>query len=184
MDFVSVILSNPHNRIILERLPNLQVGECWLVAGCLAQSYWNWKSGNPLTAQIKDYDIFYYDQSDLSYEAEDRVIKRGDRLFADLNLNIEIRNQARVPLWFKEKYGIDYPSLHHVTDGISRFQIKGSCIGLTQGHEEGYRLYAPYGLDDTEQGVLRSNPVTPNPEGFLAKARSYQERWPWLKIVT
>lgn len=183
MDFTSIILSNPYNRIILERLPSLQAGECWLVAGCLVQSYWNWKCGNPLTAHIKDYDIFYYDQSDLSYEAEDKVIKRGDQLFADLHLNIEIRNQARVPLWFKEKHGIDYPPLHHVTDGISRFQITGSCIGLTQSHE-GHRLCAPYGIDDTEQGILRSNPATPNPEGFLAKAQSYQERWPWLKIVT
>jgi hypothetical protein len=44
-------------------------------------------------------------------------------------------------------------------------------------------VYAPNGLTDTELGLLRINPQNPKPELFDQKAKSYQARWPWLKIV-
>ena len=44
-------------------------------------------------------------------------------------------------------------------------------------------VYAPYGLDDIGQGLLRNNPLTPQPDLFMHKARSYQARWPWLTII-
>ena len=183
MDFIAAALSNPFNRTILERLPKLALGETWLVAGCLFQSYWNILAGQPATDQINDYDIFYFDAQDLSYEAEDKIIKSSGTLFQDLPIKIEIRNQARVPLWFKEKFGTDFPTLQRARDSIDLFLIEGSCVGLSpQGNE--LVLYAPYGLDDIEAGLLRPNPHTPNPTRFAAKALSYQKRWPWLRIIS
>jgi len=44
-------------------------------------------------------------------------------------------------------------------------------------------VYAPFGLTDMEQGLLRINPINPEPGLFEHKARSYQARWPWLRIV-
>ncbi|MGF6097694.1 nucleotidyltransferase family protein [Pseudomonas sp. 18175] len=44
-------------------------------------------------------------------------------------------------------------------------------------------VYAPYGLEDVEQGVLRINPLHPERALFEQKARSYQARWPWLRII-
>ena len=54
-----------------------------LVAGALFQTVWNLRSGRPPQEGIRDYDVFYWDD-DLSYEAEDRVIRRADSLFRDL----------------------------------------------------------------------------------------------------
>jgi hypothetical protein len=44
---------------------------------------------------IRDYDLVYYDASDLSYEAEGLAIQAGKRHFADIAVEVEIRNQAR-----------------------------------------------------------------------------------------
>jgi hypothetical protein len=44
-------------------------------------------------------------------------------------------------------------------------------------------VYAPFGLTDMEQGLLRINPINPELGLFEQKARSYQARWPWLRIV-
>lgn len=44
-------------------------------------------------------------------------------------------------------------------------------------------LYAPFGLDELERGVLRCNPLTPQPELFVRKAESYRARWPWLTLI-
>jgi hypothetical protein len=80
--FVSQALQNPHNAALLGRLPFLGLPDAWLVAGCLFQTVWNLRSGLPPTANIKDYDAFYFDALDLSESAEQAVQARASALFA------------------------------------------------------------------------------------------------------
>src|SRR6266496_6144066 len=68
----------------------------YLVAGCLYQTVWNVVTGQPPESGILDYDLAYYDSSDLSWQAEDAIIQEGCRLFGDLPAPVQIRNQARV----------------------------------------------------------------------------------------
>src|ERR1700731_2351255 len=52
----------------------------WLVfSGAVYQPLLNHLTGRPLDYGIKDYDLGYFDASDLSYEAEDAVIRRVKR---------------------------------------------------------------------------------------------------------
>jgi hypothetical protein len=49
----------------------------WLVfSGAVYQPVLNHLTGRPLDYGIKDYDLAYFDASNLSYEAEDAVIHR------------------------------------------------------------------------------------------------------------
>jgi uncharacterized protein len=141
---------------------------------------WNRLDGRPAKATIKDYDIFYYDDSDLSFAAEDVVIRRAAALFADLDAEIEIKNQARVHLWYPDRFGEGYPPLASTQDGIDRYLVACTCIGIEAGSGD---VYAPYGLNELWAGLLRMNPVNPRPELFRAKAASYIARWPWLRIA-
>lgn len=179
-DLVAVALENPANAAILRRLSDLGVPEAHLVAGCLFQAVWNRTSGWPVDRHIKDYDVFYFDDRDLSWEAEDRVIRRAQVLFSDLGVVIEIKNQARVHLWYRDRFGADYPRLRSAQDGIDRYLTTCTCIGISA---ETGTLYAPNGLDELRAGVLRMNPVNSQPGRFLEKAASYKARWPWLTIV-
>ncbi|CAM2778882.1 nucleotidyltransferase family protein [Pseudomonas fluorescens] len=176
---LEIAMANPINAEITARLPALGVDQCMLTAGCLFQAVWNHQSNRPVAQDVKDYDVFYFD-TDLSYEAEDRVIRAAERLFEDLGVNVEVKNQARVHLWYGERFGRPYPQLHTAKQGVDRYLVAGTCIGLEIATGE---VYAPHGLADVEQGVLRINPRHPEPELFEQKARSYQARWPWLKIV-
>ncbi|NWA84284.1 nucleotidyltransferase family protein [Pseudomonas sp. D2002] len=176
---LELAMANPINAEITARLPDLGVDQCMLTAGCLFQAVWNHQSNLPAAHGVKDYDVFYFD-TDLSYEAEDAVIRAADQLFQDLGVNVEVKNQARVHLWYGERFGRPYPQLHTAKQGVDRYLVAGTCIGLEIATGE---VYAPYGLADVEQGVLRINPYHPEPELFAAKARSYQARWPWLRIV-
>jgi hypothetical protein len=183
MDLVSAALSNPINRAILQRLPLLGVAQPHLVAGCLFQSFWNVKSDRPVRDGIKDYDIFYFDDADLSYEAEDAVVRRASILFADLDVLIDVKNQARVHLWFKQRFGKDYPKLQSAADGIDRFQVRGACLGVTPKGDGSIALHATYGVEEISEGILRRNPLCPDGDRYLIKAESYRARWPWLRIV-
>ena len=46
--------------------------------------------------------------SDLSWEGENRVIRRCAAAFADLDADVQVRNQARVHLWYPEKFGVPH----------------------------------------------------------------------------
>ena len=55
---------------------------------------------------VKDYDLGYFDASDISYEAEDAVIRRVAAAFDEpLRSAVEVRNQARVHVWFESHFG-------------------------------------------------------------------------------
>ncbi len=180
--FLELALADPANRAILERLPDLGVCDAWLVAGCLVGPVWNALSGQPPQSGVNDYDIFYWDD-DTSWEAEDRVIKRADALFADLGIVHEVRNQARVPLWFQERFGSSYPETSSSAENIGGFIVACTCLGLRGDDRGGFELCAPKGLEDLFDGILRRNPDNPTPDRFAEKCASYQARWPWLTVI-
>jgi hypothetical protein len=180
--FVETVLTNPVNRAVLARLPELGAPDCWLVSGALFQTVWNAKTGHPPAHGIKDYDIFYFDP-DPSWEAEDIVIRRADALFADLGVEIEVRNQGRVHIWYKEKFGTDYPRMTHSTEGIDRFLCGCSMVGMRR-QGDGYEIYAPKGFADIETMTVRPNRV-PNfhSERYVEKASRWRTVWPETTIL-
>lgn len=177
--FLQRALENPKNAALLERLPALGVPQCYLVAGCLYQAIWNAESGREASCGVSDYDIFYHDDRDLSWEAEDVIVRRVQELTVDLNVKVDVKNQARVHLWYERRFGHPCPPLRSSRDGIDRFPVRCTCVGLDVKSGE---LYAADGLDDLAAGRLRMNPQNPVESLFRSKAESYRARWPWLQV--
>lgn len=179
-EFLACASRDPVNAALLERLPAVGLPQGFLTAGCLFQAWWNRRSGRAPGAGVKDYDVFYFDDRDLSWDAEDAVIRRVREVVSDLAAEVEVRNQARVHLWYPARFGRAYPQLRSAADGIARYLVACTCIGVelaTGG------LHAPDGLGDLHRGILRPNPLTAAPELFRDKAASYRSRWPWLTVV-
>ncbi len=179
-EFMRCIMTNAANGTLLSRLSSLFLNQCYLTAGCLFQVVWNQSSARAPDWGIRDYDVFYYDDHDISWEAEDAVIRRVNALAAGLGIRVETRNQARVHLWYEQRFGGSYPELASARDGINRFLIACTCVGIEIATGE---LYAPNGLEDLQAGVLRANPLYLRPDLFRQKADDYRARWPWLRIV-
>ncbi len=180
--FIATISQNPINAALIERLPALGLPDCWLVAGCLFQTVWNVRAGRPPAENIRDYDVFYFDGTNISYEAEDRAIRRLADATRDLGAEIELRNQARVHLWFAQRFGHEIAPLRSSVDGIARFLVECTCVGIRCTAGEAPTGYATYGLADLHAGILKPNPLNPNGNRFAEKAASYRSRWPWLRI--
>lgn len=178
--FIAQALGNPVNATLLRRLASLDLPQCYLTAGCLFQAIWNLQAGRAPGWGVKDYDVFYFDGSDLSWEAEDRVIRAVHAATADLGVAIEVKNQARVHLWYRDRFQADYQPLTQATDGIDRYLIACTCVGI---EVQTSALYAPEGLDELQRGVLRMNPRFAQPDLFLQKAQSYRDRWSWLQVI-
>jgi hypothetical protein len=94
----------------------------WLVfSGAVYQPVLNHLTGRPLDYGIKDYDLGYFDASDLSYDAEDAVIRRVKAAFDEpLRSMVEVRNQARVHLWFETKFSEPYAPLSCTAEALER----------------------------------------------------------------
>jgi uncharacterized protein len=178
--FVEYIRRNERNRCLFDSLPDLGLPQCTLTAGCLFQTVWNIKSGNKPDWAIKDYDVFYFDSNDLSWEAEDAVIQKARSLLGDMGENVEIRNQARVHLWYQQKFNSPCLPMTCIEDGIDRFLIEGSKFGINLDTGS---VYAPSGFNDMWNGILRINPNNPLRDLFISKCQDYKFRWPWLSIA-
>jgi uncharacterized protein len=180
--FIEAVLRNPINRMILERLPALGLNDAWLVSGSVFQSVWNYLTGRQPDYGIKDYDIFYFD-ADTSWEAEDAVIRRMTASLSDFGAQIEPRNQARVHLWYPQKFGVAYPPLQRATDGIDRFLAVTAQVGIGP-MASGFEVYAPNGFGDIATLTIRPH-LCPNFRADLyeAKAASWKARWPELTIL-
>jgi hypothetical protein len=180
--FIEAVLRNPINREIVKRLPSLGAGDAWLVSGALFQSAWNTITRRAPDHGILDYDVFYFDP-DVSWEAEDAVIRRGAELFADLGKKVEIRNQARVHLWFPQKFGMPYPPLRKSVEGIDRFLMNCAQVGIAPGAGRP-EVYAPAGFADIENMIIRPNYVANfRAEAYYEKSRRWQSLWPELTVL-
>jgi len=180
--FIAQALRNPASTAILERWPALALPDGWLVAGCLFQTVWNLRSGRAPQDGIKDWDLFYFDAADLSEAGEQAVQSRVEAALHDLGIAVEAKNQARVHLWYEAFFGHPYPALRDARDGIDRFLVRETCVGLRPDADD-WELYAPNGVDGIAAGTLTRNPLTPHGPLFDAKAASYRARWPWLRVV-
>jgi hypothetical protein len=181
-EFVAAVRANPINREILARLPALELPDAWLVSGGLFQTVWNVVTRRAPTYGIKDYDLFYFDP-DTSYEAEDRAIQRAAAAFCDLDATIELRNQARVHLWYPAKFGAPYPAARCASDGIDRFLMHNAQVGI-RPRGENYDVYAPHGFADIEQMIVRPNQTQNFRKArYDEKAQRWKFFWPELTII-
>ena len=155
----------------------------WLVfSGAVYQPVLNHLTGRPLDYGIRDYDLAYFDPSDLSYEAEDRVIRRVRAAFDEpLRSMVEVRNQARVHLWFEAKFGEAYSPLSCTAEALERFTSATFAIGARLEPDDRLHIEAPFGLSDLFTLRLRPNPRR-RTAGFARACDNVLRRWPELTV--
>jgi hypothetical protein len=160
----------------------LDLPQWMLVSGALYNSVWNQLTGRPAGYGIRDIDLFYFDGSDLSWEAEDVVIRRGNDAFAHLPLPVEIRNQARVHLWFEDHFGSPRAPLASSAESLEHFASRTHAVGLAivGGMPQ---VWAPFGLDDIFAFRLTPNHRNDNRATHLAKGRRAREMWPEVTVI-
>lgn len=156
----------------------------WLVfSGAVYQRVLNHLTGRDIDYGIKDYDLGYFDASDVSYEAEDVVIRRVAAAFEPpLREMVEVRNQARVHLWFEGKFGEPYAPLASSGEALERFVSPLFAVGVRLEPDDRLTVMAPFGLDDLFAMRLRPNPWRKT-GGFARTAASASARWPEIEVI-
>jgi uncharacterized protein len=87
---------------------------------------------------------------------------------------VQIRNQARVHLWYEEKFGIPCPPHESTEAAIDTFEATTACLGVRAEPGGRWRVYAPHGLSDVFNLVVRPNPVLAPREVYQAKTARWR----------
>ena len=168
---------------VLRVARDLDLPDWLLFSGAVYQPVLNHLTGRAPDYGVKDYDLAYFDASDTSYEAEDGAIRRAAAAFeAPFDRLVEVRNQARVHLWFEAKFGEPYAPLRCSAEALERFVSATFAVGVRLDANDRLIIRAPFGLDDLFALRVRPNPRRPTPQGFARAAASLTARWPELMV--
>ena len=183
---VEIIRGVPTTMQVLRTIRDLDLPDAMIFSGAIYQPVWNHLTGRAPDYGIKDYDVAYHDDSDTSYEAEDVVIQKVAAMFDEpLKSLVEVRNQARVHLWFEKKFGADepYPPLATSADALKRFVATAFCVGVRMEADDSLSVFAPFGLEDLFALRLRPNPLrVKGAGGWERTTGSAQARWPEITV--
>ena len=182
IEFQRIVGLNPVVAAILRRMPDLPLVDCWLAAGALVQTVWNVLSGRDPQAGIVDYDLNYHDPSDLSWEGDDGAITAARAELEGIDAEIQIRNQARVHLWYEEKFGVPCPPYRSARHAISTFPNCSSCVGVRNAGGK-LEVFAPYGFTDLFRMTTRPNPILAPRDVYVAKTTRWASEWPRLTVL-
>jgi len=180
---VEIVRADPGLVHVLRTVRSLGLPDWRVFSGAVYQSVWNAATGRPVGYGRKDYDLGYFDP-DTSWEAEDVVIRRVAAAFDEpFRSEVEVRNQARVHLWFGDRFGEPYEPLPDTDTALTRFVAPAFSIGVRLEHDGAISLAAPFGLEDMFALTLRPNPDRPRATGWDKVVASATARWPELKVI-
>jgi hypothetical protein len=181
--FLDIVRADPIVYEALVRARAMDLPDWRIVSGALYNAVWNKLTGKPPGFGTKDIDLFYFDEADISYEAEDAVISRAAAPFKGLPLPVEVRNQARVHLWFEQRFGQPYPRLSSTADALAHFASRTHAVGVRLLADNSLDLVAPFGLDDIFSFRVAPNRVIDNQATHEEKAARAKRQWPQITIV-
>jgi len=178
----SILRKNPFVKHVLDNADRLELPQWYLGGGCVAQTVWNYLSKKELTCNINDYDLVYFDPHDLSYESENQHAANVQRLFNSLPIKIEVKNQARVHLWYEDHFGYPIDAYQSIEEAIKTWPTTATCVGVK--YIEGmFTVYAPYGLNDMFGMIVKPNKLQITEETYIEKVKRWKECWPNLEIA-
>lgn len=179
---IEILRSSPTLMRMLTLAREMAAPDWLVVSGAVYQTVWNHLTGRDPDYGIRDYDLIYFDP-DPSWDAEDVWIKRAAALFPPpLDELVEVRNQARVHLWFEGKFGEPYEPLGCSREALTRFVCPAFAVGVRLEAADQFHVEAPFGLDDLFAMTLRPNPLRPLAAGWARTTCGAAARWPEVTI--
>lgn len=168
---------------IFETAPMLKLPNWYVGAGFISQTVWNALSGFPLLQNIKDVDLVYFDNDDLTEEGENKTADMATQLFKGLPIEFDVINQARVHVWYEGYFGYPIAPYQSVEAAINTWPTTATATAIRNENGE-FKVYAPFGLNDLLGMIARPNKVQITEEIYLTKVNRWKTAWPNLKVVS
>lgn len=180
---IEIVRADPGLMHVLTTVRPLALPDWRVFSGAVYQSVWNHETGRSPGYGVRDYDLGYFDP-DTSWDAEDVIIKQVAAAFEPPFRDIvEVRNQARVPIWFPDHFGEPYAPLSGTDEALERFVAPAFAIGIRLEPDDTISVAAPLGLQDMFDLTLRPNPNRGLARDWPRVVERALARWPELTVL-
>ena len=181
----AILRASPTVMQVLHGVRDAWPPEWRLFSGAVYQTVWNSLTGRDPDHGIRDFDIGYFDGSDLSWDAEDVVIRRVAEAFEPpLRERVEVRNQARVHLWFQQHFGEPYSPVSSTDQALIRFVCPAFAVGVRLEPDDSLSIAAPFGTSELFALKLSPNPTRRIARDWDRVTGGLLARWPELTVTT
>ena len=184
--FIYILKKNKNLMVMLDYISELNLPNFYIAAGSVFQTIWNYYDGRDLNFSIKDIDVIYYNNDDLSVEKDIEYYNLISKYAKSKNIEyeIDVSNEARMHLWqMKHNQGKKIEQYQNSEDAISKWIATVHAIGITKENDE-IKVYAPYGLSDIFSKTIRPIKHENNSkELYDKKVKSWNKRFKDLNII-
>lgn len=150
------LVLNPVAEALLSPAAEMASPDWYLGAGGVAQTVWNLRHGYPAEEGIKDYDLFYFDPTDLTEDARREVEGEIASRLAIPAVVLDVHNEAPVHLWYEQRFGRSIDPYRSTEHAIATWPTTASSVGVRRDRD-GFVVSAPFGLSDLLGMVVRPN---------------------------
>lgn len=178
---MSTVLASALLRTVLQRLDGCGLPNWFLGAGAVAQTVWNFRHGYADGYGIADLDIVYL-EPDTDAELEQRARRMVAARLARIGVKVDVKNQARVHLWYPDSFGDQIRPYRSIQDAMSTWPTTATAVGANM-HEGAISVHSAFGLSDLFGGVVRANRVQVPRAVYEAKASRWARLWPQLNVL-
>lgn len=178
-----IVRRHPILGALLRQWHSMGLADCWLSGSAIAQAVWNATFDLAPEHGLADVDLVYFDKADLSEASEAGEAARIARSFAHLPVRLDVKNQARVHLWYPSRFGYSIAPYTSVAQAIATFPTTSAAIGIRPGASDLLDCVAPYGLSDLLKPIVRPNRVQVTKAIYDGKVARWRELWPGLEVI-
>lgn len=132
--FIFILKQNKDLMMFLDYITDLNLPNCYIAAGSIYQTIWNYYDNKDLNYEIKDIDIIYYDKDDLSVK-KDLVYYQEIKKYVEetgIDYEIDVSNEARMHLWKKENENKHLDQYKSSKDAIDQWIATVQSVGITK----------------------------------------------------
>jgi uncharacterized protein len=97
-------------------------------------------------------------------------------------MKLDVKNEARVHLWYQQRFGYAIEPCRSSADAIATFPTTATAVGVRRIHGE-FECCAPFGLADLFGLIVRPNKRQITRTIYEAKAERWRSIWPRLRIL-
>ena len=178
----SALRANPIVSRAFGNWEDIALPNCWMVAGAVFQSFWNQEHGFPPLRGIADIDLIYFDADDLSEHKENEHYVRINEFFADENIRFDVKNEARVHLWYEDRFGYPIDAYTSAEAAMETFPTTAGAIGVRCTRRK-LEAFAPFGFDDLMNLIIRPNKRQITRSIYEDKVARWKPNWPRVNYL-
>jgi uncharacterized protein len=178
----AILKENEITQAVLSVACELDLRDWYFGAGGVAQTVWNVLHGFEPAVGIKDYDLVYFDAADLTIETEWEAEAEVDDRVGDLGIVVDVKNEARVHLWYEQRFGRHLEPYRSTGEAIATWPTTASSVGVRSDHGR-FVVCAPFGLADLFAMVARANKTIVTRDVYEEKVARWATHWPQLRVV-